>query len=162
MKKISVGVLIISLFIPLAIGGISAVLSNQGMTMYGSMSKPPLSPPAWVFSIAWTLLYIMMGISSYFIIISDTNIRSKSMALIIYGVQLAMNFMWSIIFFNLGMYLFAFLWLLAMWCIVIVCAFRFYSINKFSAYLLIPYILWLTFAAYLNLGAYVLSIVSKK
>ncbi|MBQ0028599.1 MAG: tryptophan-rich sensory protein [Lachnospiraceae bacterium] len=158
MKKISILTLLIALFIPLVIGGISAALSSQGMATYGSMSKPPLSPPAWVFSVAWTILYIMMGLASYFIIVSEADNRDKAMALIIYGIQLAMNFMWSIMFFNWGYYLFAFMWLMIMWCIVILCAVRFYSINRVATYLFIPYIMWLTFAAYLNMGAYILSI----
>lgn len=158
MKKISILTLLIALFIPLVIGGISAALSSQGMATYGSMSKPPLSPPAWVFSVAWTILYIMMGLASYFIIVSEADNRDKAMALIIYGIQLAMNFMWSIMFFNWGYYLFAFMWLMIMWCIVILCAVRFYSINRGATYLFIPYIMWLTFAAYLNMGAYILSI----
>ena len=158
MKKISILTLLIALFIPLVIGGISAALSSQGMATYGSMSKPPLSPPAWVFSVAWTILYIMMGLASYFIIVSEADNRDKAMALIIYGIQLAMNFMWSIMFFNWGYYLFAFMWLMIMWCIVILCAVRFYSIIRVATYLFIPYIMWLTFAAYLNMGAYILSI----
>ena len=158
MRKMSIGTLIISLFIPMLIGGISASLSAQGMAMYGSMNKPPLSPPAWVFSVAWTILYLMMGLASYFIIVSEADGRSKAMALIFYGVQLLMNFMWSIVFFNLGAYLLAFIWLIIMWGMVIVCAFRFYSINRIATFLFIPYILWLTFAAYLNFGAYILSV----
>lgn len=158
MKRISIITLIISLFIPMLIGGISASLSAQGMAMYGAMNKPPLSPPAWVFSVAWTILYLMMGLASYFIIMSEADGRSKAMALIFYGIQLLMNFMWSIVFFNLGAYLLAFVWLIIMWGMVIVCAFRFYSINKIATYLFIPYIIWLTFAAYLNLGAYMLSV----
>jgi len=157
MKKISIGTLIIALLIPMLIGGISAALSSKGMAVYGSMKKPPLSPPPWVFSVAWTILYIMMGIASYLIIVSDTSMRSKAMAMIVYVIQLVMNFAWSIIFFNACEYLIAFIWLMVMWCIVILCAFRFYSINRGAAWLFIPYILWLTFAAYLNLGAYILS-----
>ena len=157
MNKISVGTLIIALFIPLVIGGASAALSAQGMIMYRTMQKPPLSPPAWLFSVAWTILYLMMGLASYFIIVTGTNNRAKAMALIIYALQLAMNFMWSILFFNWRIYLFAFFWLIAMWLIVIVCTVRFYSINRIATYLFIPYILWLSFAAYLNLGSYILN-----
>lgn len=157
MKKVSIGILILALLIPLLVGGISATLSAQGMAMYGNMNKPPLSPPPWVFSVAWSILYFMMGLASYFIMVSDVSIRSKAMAMIIYALQLAMNFAWSIVFFNYEAYLMAFIWLMVMWVIVIICAFRFYGINKLAAYLIIPYILWLTFAAYLNFGAYVLN-----
>lgn len=157
MGKLNIGVLIVAIFMPLAIGGISATLSAEGMVIYGKMSKPPLSPPAWLFPVAWTILYLMMGVASYIIFISESAFRSKSVALIIYMVQLLMNFMWSIIFFNWGYYLFAFIWLIVMWGLVIFCAIHFLRINRLAACLLIPYILWLTFAAYLNMGAYILN-----
>lgn len=156
MKRISIATLLIAMFIPLLVGGISATISVQGMNMYAGMNKPPLSPPAWVFSVAWTILYLMMGLASYFIIVSE-NDGGKVMAFALYAAQLAMNFMWSIIFFNMGNYLLAFVWLMIMWVVVIICAARFYSISRMATYLFIPYILWLTFAAYLNLGAYILS-----
>lgn len=161
MRKVNIVALLVAVFIPLAIGGISAALSAKGMTIYGSMEKPPLSPPAWLFSVAWTILYILMGASSYLILLSDVDNNTKLMALGLYLLQLVMNFMWSIIFFNKGAYLFAFIWLIVIWAIVIICAFKFYAINRLAAYLLIPYILWLTFAAYLNMGAYLLKMDSK-
>lgn len=154
MRKIVT--LIFALFIPLCVGGVSAYLTRNGMATYGTMNKPPLSPPAWVFSVAWTILYLMMGLASYYVIVEE-NANDKGMAIILYIAQLAMNFMWSIVFFNWGWYLFAFIWLMIMWLIVIVCAIRFYGINRLAGCLLIPYILWLTFAAYLNLGAYIIN-----
>ncbi len=157
MKKISVWSLIIALVIPLLVGGLSAMISSKGMANYGSMNKPPLSPPAWLFPIAWTLLYVMMGLASYFIYDSEAYSADRSCALKLYGIQLAMNFLWSIVFFNWGLYLIAFIWLLVMWCVVILCAFCFFRINKTAGWLLVPYILWLTFAAYLNLGAFILN-----
>lgn len=161
MKRMNIVALVISILIPLAVGGISAALTSKGMTMYSSMEKPPLSPPAWVFSVAWTLLYIMMGLASYFIIVSEADPRSKAMVLTIYGIQLAMNFMWSIVFFNWGMFLFAFIWLVIMWALVCFCAFRFASISSIAGYLMSPYVLWLIFAAYLNFGAYMLRMDDK-
>lgn len=157
MKKVHIGTLIFALLLPLVVGGISAFITMDGMKIYKTMNKPALSPPSWVFMVAWTILYIVMGLASYFIMISKENTRLKIIALALYIIQLAMNFMWSIIFFNWGMYFFAFAWLLAMWCLVIACAFRFYGISKLAAYMFIPYILWLTFAAYLNFGAYILN-----
>ena len=157
MKKISVGTLILSLLVPLLVGGTSAALSATGMVMYGNMNKPPLSPPVWVFSVAWTILYFMMGLASYYIIVSEAETYSKAMALIVYAIQLVMNFMWSIMFFNWGSFLAAFIWLIIMWVIVILCAIRFYRISRKATYLLFPYIVWLGFAAYLNMGAYVLN-----
>lgn len=157
MKKIHIVKLIISIAIPLAVGGISAWLTMDGMKIYGTMNKPPLSPPAWVFSVAWTILYIMMGLACYFVWVSEADSSLKVIAFVIYAVQLAMNFMWSIVFFNWNMYLVAFVWLMIMWCLVIYCAVKFFSLSKLATYLMIPYIVWLTFAAYLNLGAYILA-----
>lgn len=157
MKKISVSTLIVALLIPLLVGGASAALSYKGMAAYENMIKPPLSPPAWVFSVAWTLLYLMMGLASYFILDAEADTRNKTIVLALYAIQLAMNFMWSIVFFNWKAYLFAFIWLIIMLCVVIICAVRFFSISKTSTFLFIPYILWLTFASYLNMGAYILN-----
>ena len=157
MKKIRIGTLIGTIALPLLVGILSSSLSSKGMLAYKDMNKPPLSPPSWLFPIAWTILYIMMGLATYFIVVSNTNDYVKMTPLRLYGIQLIMNFMWSIIFFNWDMYLFAFIWLIVMWALVIVCAIQFFFIDKTAAYLLIPYILWLTFAAYLNLGTYVLN-----
>ena len=157
MKKVRLLPFIIAVLIPLLVGIVSAMISSKGMAMYGTMSKPPLSPPAWVFPVAWTILYIMMGIASYFVFVSDADSKLKMMALLIYIIQLAMNFMWSILFFNWKLYLVAFVWLIVMWGLVIICAFRFYGINKAAGYMMIPYIVWLTFAAYLNLGIFLLN-----
>lgn len=161
MRRISIGTLIISLLIPLIVGGASSAISSKAMLAYGTMDKPPLSPPAWVFSVVWTILYIMMGLALYFIIMSGDESANTTIALILYGVQLAMNFMWSYIFFNKGMYLAAFIWLLIMWIVVIVCVFKICSISKVATYMFIPYILWIAFAAYLNFGAYVLNSSNK-
>lgn len=157
MKRFRIGALILSLLIPLAVGGVSALLTMQNMAAYSGMNKPPLSPPAWVFPVAWTILYIMMGLASYFIFVADADPQVKRTVMIAYAVQLAMNFMWSIVFFNLSMYLAAFIWLVIMWVIVIFCAVKAKGIDRNATYLLVPYILWLTFAAYLNMGVYVLN-----
>lgn len=147
----------LTLFIPPIIGMISAAISARGMAAYGNMEKPPLSPPAWVFSVAWTILYLMMGLASYFVLVSEASQKIKNTSFLLYGIQLVMNFFWSIIFFRWEMYLGAFIWLILMWILVIICAIRFYRSSKVAGYLLIPYVMWLTFAAYLNLGAVILS-----
>ena len=157
MKRNNIGILIVALLIPLVVGGLSAVCSAQGMAAYGTMNKPPLSPPAWVFSVAWTILYVIMGLASYYIFAAETYAGEKTMPLSLYGIQLLMNFMWSIVFFVWKMYLLAFFWLMVMWIIVIYCALRFYKISKTAGCLMIPYIAWLTFAAYLNIGSYLLN-----
>lgn len=149
--------LVISLIIPLAVGIMSATLSGKGMQDYASMVKPPLSPPAWVFSVAWTILYLMMGFAAYLVCTTEGDLHHKTMAMIFYWVQLLMNFMWSIVFFNWKLYLVAFIWLMVMWMLVILCAYWAFKVNRKTALLLAPYILWLTFAAYLNMGTFILN-----
>lgn len=156
MKRIQIGTLLIALLIPLIVGGLSAALSAPGMEKYGTMAKPPLSPPAWVFPVAWTILYCMMGLATYFVVTSNADSKSKAFALMLYAVQLVMNFAWSILFFKWEMKLFAFIWLIVMWLIVILCTFRFFAIDRMAGILMIPYTAWLSFAAYLNMGAYIL------
>ncbi len=147
--------LITAILIPLAVGSLSSLISRGGMEVYKTLEKPPLSPPDIVFPIVWTILYILMGISSYLIYTSDS--RDKGAALRLYAVQLAMNFLWSIIFFSLMLFLPAFIWLAAMTAVIAAMIYRFYGINKAAAYLNIPYLLWCCFALYLNFGSYILN-----
>ena len=147
--------LIICILIPLGVGALSALLSGNIMNNYQSMAQPPLSPPGWIFPIVWAILYILMGISSWLIYTSDSFYRKS--ALQVYALQLVVNFFWTIIFFNLQMYLFAFIWLLFLLVLIIVMIIAFYRINKTAAYLLIPYLLWVCFAGYLNFGVYLLN-----
>lgn len=155
MHQIKWKPLIICLLIPLAVGGLSALLTMGSMEVYGNLNQPPLSPPGFLFPIVWTILFILMGISSYLIFVSDD--RNKTKALIIYAVQLVFNFVWSLIFFNMQSYLFAFIWLVILWALIIVMIVSFWKISKPAALLQIPYLLWVTFAGYLNLGVYLLN-----
>lgn len=148
--------LIISILIPLAVGGLSALLTMGSMQEFATLNKPPLSPPGWLFPVVWTVLYILMGIASYLVSTSSKPYRSRT-ALTVYAIQLVFNFFWSIIFFNLEWYLFAFIWLVALWILIIITAVLFYRISKPAGYLMIPYILWVTFAAYLNLAIFILN-----
>lgn len=152
--KINVKNLIISIAIPLIVGGVSAFLSRNAMMQFESMNQPPLSPPGWLFPIVWTILYILMGVSSYLISESGADSASVMAAQQIYYFQLLLNFLWPVFFFNFGWYLFAFFELLVLWIAVFVMIRRFSEISNFAAYLNIPYLIWLTFAAYLNLGVW--------
>ena len=154
--KIDKKPLIISLVIPLLVGGLSALFTG-GMENFKTLEKPPLSPPGWIFPVVWTLLYLAMGLASYLVYKADAPQYKKNNALLFYGLQLFFNFFWSIIFFGWEMYLFAFVWLLVMWVLIIVTTVKFWKINKLAGYLMIPYLLWVTFAAYLNLGIYILN-----
>lgn len=154
IKKLT---LAICIAIPLLVGGLSALLTMEGMKSFEIINKPPLSPPRIVFPIVWTTLYILMGIASYLVYTAKISDNRKTSALTFYGVQLVFNFFWSIIFFNMEAYLFAFIWLLAMIALIVVTTVKFYGINKWAGYLMIPYIVWCVIAAYLNFGVYVLN-----
>ena len=131
------------------IGGAIVGLITSGYIDYRDMIKPPLSPPGIVFPIVWTILYILMGIS-YFLATKD-NEDNKELDQI-YLLQLLVNFMWPIIFFVLEMYFTAFLWIILLLILVIVMIKELLNVNKVSGYLQIPYLIWLLFATYLNLG----------
>ena len=149
--------LIVCLLIPLAVGGLSALLSGGGMQTFAQMNKPPLSPPGWLFPVAWTVLYLLMGFASWLVLTSDQPKPQIKSALQVYGLQLAVNFFWSIIFFSQQRYLFAFFWLLLLWVLIIVTMMRFYRIRELAGELLLPYFLWVTFAGYLNFAIYLLN-----
>jgi tryptophan-rich sensory protein len=154
--KIDFKKLIINIAIPLGVGALSALISMGSMKNFASLDQPPLSPPAWLFPVVWSILYVLMGISSYLITESGKPARSKT-ALTVYGVQLFFNFMWSIIFFNFEAYLFAFIWLLALFVLIIINAVLFFKIDRRAGLLFTPYILWVAFAGYLNLGISILN-----
>jgi len=144
-----------SILIALAVGGLAGLLTSSSIEIYSQLEKPPLSPPSIVFPIVWTILYILMGISAA-MIFNSNDIMKKS-ALKTYAVQLIINFFWTIVFFNMGWYLFAFIWLLLLLAVVIIMVVQFYKIKPLAAWLQIPYVLWLLVAAYLNYMVYVLN-----
>ena len=149
--------LIINLLIPLATGAIAAFLTNNAMRAFGELKQPPLSPPAWLFPVVWTILYVFMGISAYLISMQGTEREDVQKAFTTYFLQLFFNFGWSILFFQLKWYLGAFVWLVVLWILILRMIIQFYAIDKRAAYLMIPYLLWVTFAGYLNFGIYLLN-----
>ncbi|MBO5909705.1 MAG: tryptophan-rich sensory protein [Clostridia bacterium] len=158
MKPINLKRLIIAVLIPLAVGGLSALLSGNISGKYTDFAQPPLSPPAIIFPIVWTILYTIMGIASYLVYEDPTSNRAKKEdALLYYGLQLFANFLWSIIFFRFDAYWFAFTVIIVLIALVIITMLKFRKINKTAFYLLIPYLIWLLFATYLNIGVAVLN-----
>ena len=137
--------LFLCLLIPLAVGSIAALITKDGMKTYQMMRIPFLAPPAWLFPIVWTIIYILMGLSSYWIMISDASQKEKEKAILLYEYQLAVNFLWPTFFFS-------FFWLVLLWILVLLMILSFWKINKRAALINLPYLLWLTFAAYLNFG----------
>lgn len=146
--------LLLCILIPLAVGGIAALLTREGMMTYQMMRQPVLAPPAWLFPVVWTILYILMGISSYLIMIAEVEMKEKERAILLYEYQLAVNFLWPTFFFSFQWYFFSFLWLLLLWILVFLMILSFWKIDKRAVKLNIPYLIWLTFAAYLNLAVW--------
>ena len=153
--KINIKKLAKCLGISLGVGALSALFTMFGMDSFEKAVKPPLTPPSFLFPIVWTILFILMGISSYIVCNSDSENRTT--ALSVYGIQLAVNFFWPIFFFNLEAYLFSFIWIILLWILIIVMIVQFNEVSKVAALLQIPYLLWVTFAAYLNFGIYLLN-----
>lgn len=148
--------LLLFLAIPLAVGGLAALLGG-GMNTYKTLNQPPLSPPGWIFPIVWTILYLLMGYASYRIATSDAPREDRKKALLFYGIQLFFNFLWPIVFFRFEAYWLAFFVLLALWIFIYLTMHLFSEIDETAENLLIPYLLWVTFAGYLNLGVALLN-----
>ena len=148
--------LLICLAIPLAVGGLSSLLAG-GMTGYPQLEQPPLAPPGWLFPIVWTALFLLMGYASYRIWNSGQDPRQVRSALLLYAAQLFLNFLWSPIFFGLGWYLVAFFLLIGLWVLILLTIRAFSQIDERAGDLLLPYLLWVTFAGYLNLGVALLN-----
>lgn len=146
----------VSLAIALITGSLSALLTNMGMDSYRAAEKPALTPPEIVFPIVWTILFILMGISAARVWLSPDS-RQKAQGLRLYCLQLAFNFTWSILFFNLQAYSFAFIWLIILWLLILLMIISFSKSDKLAAYLQIPYLLWVTFAGYLNFMVWMLN-----
>ena len=155
--KINWKKLIISLAVPLAVGGLSAWLSGGAMERFDSLQKPALAPPTWLFPVVWTILFLMMGVASYLVYASGASRVRRERALTFYALQLGMNFFWSIIFFSLEMYLTAFIWLVGMWMLILICTVLFWHIDRRAGRLMLPYLAWVAFAGYLNMGIFLLN-----
>ena len=140
-----------------AVGALSGFLSRNGMELYSTViTQPPLSPPPVIFPIVWGILYALMGIGAARIYLSPPS-KQRSLGLNIFAVQLVVNFFWSLIFFNAQAYGFAFIWLLLLWGLVLWMILTFRKVDPLAAWLQIPYLMWLTFAAYLNAGVWYLN-----
>ena len=143
----------------LAVGGLSALLTMGNMDIYEKIETPPFAPPSIVFPIAWGILYVLMGLSAAMVYIKGKEEGINTFgALSLYFAQLAVNFFWSIIFFNMQNFLFAFIWLLLLLVLVLLQTRAFYAVDKRAAYLQIPYIAWLVFAAVLNYSVFMLNV----
>ncbi len=138
-----------------AVGALAGILTQNSMEAYEALTKPPLTPPSIVFPIVWGVLFLLMGIGAARIYLSDKPGRKR--ALVIFGIQLAVNFFWSLLFFNLQALGFSFIWLTGLWILIILMIVSFWKVDRLAALLQIPYLLWVTFAGYLNLAIWLLN-----
>mgnify|MGYP001629971747 CR=1 FL=1 len=147
--------LLLSLLISLGTGGLAALFTGNSMEFYQSLKQPPLSPPGWVFPLAWTILYSLMGVAASLVWMRDSTGRNG--ALFFYGLQLIFNFVWPLLFFNARAYLASLIWLLLLWVLILITTARFFQETKAAGWLMIPYLLWVAFAGYLNAGVWLLN-----
>ncbi len=163
MSKIKVGdktkiaAAFVSVLIALGVGGLSGFLSMNNMKDYEGFTKPVFSPPGWVFPIVWTILYILMGIAAYRVWEQGKQGQDVKKALVLYALQLFLNFLWSIIFFRFRLYGLAFVELLMLLIFILLTTFEFFRIDKVAGYLMIPYIVWVSFAGILNFAIWFLN-----
>ena len=156
MKK-HTKIILLSILIAESTGALSAWLTREGMKTFTNMiAQPPLSPPPLLFPIVWSILYALMGYGSAKIWMSAPSL-DRTRGLVLYASQLVFNFFWSLIFFNIQAFGFSFFWLLTLWGLVLLMTLAFRKTDPLAANLQIPYLLWLTFAVYLNLGVWYLN-----
>ena len=154
--------LAICIIVPLGGGFLISLLTRDAMGQFEMFKQPPLAPPAWLFPVAWTILYILMGIASFLIYLKYVNGKKseKSIArtaLIIYSVQLVFNFIWTPIFFNANLYWLAFAIIIIMWILELTLLIKSYKISRPAFWCLLLYLLWTTFATYLNISIAILN-----
>lgn len=150
--------LFISITVCLSVGGISGYLTaNEIPTWYATLNKPSFNPPNWIFAPVWTTLYIFMAIALWLVWKSDVSTNIKNTAILVFVIQLVLNFFWSIIFFSLHQLGFALVEIAFMWVFILLCIIKFYPISRTAAYLLIPYLLWVSFASVLNFAIWKLN-----
>ena len=154
--KIRWKTLIFNLAVPLITGAVSGFLTRSAMQQYGQLNQPPLSPPSAVFPVVWTTLFLLMGISAYLVTMKRSDGLKSFDLPAVYWIQLIVNFIWPLIFFNLAIYGIALAWLILLIILVIYMIFQFHDITPAAGWLQVPYLLWLIFAGYLNAGIWLL------
>ena len=147
--------LLLSILIPVGLGFLVGFLTIDSMNVYSSLVKPAAAPPEVLFPIVWTILYILMGISSYLVYTSDSPYKNDAMRA--YVIQLVVNLIWPIIFFIAENYFLSLIWIILLLVLIIIMIKAFLKVDKFAAYLQLPYLLWVTFATYLNYSIFILN-----
>jgi benzodiazapine receptor len=153
MNRVLVIKFIVSVIVPLGLGAIAGMFTSQSVTgWFTTLNRPSFSPPNWIFGPVWTFLYILMGIS-LFLVWKEAPGPRRNLALIVFLVQMLLNFAWTFIFFYQKMLGLALIEIILLWISIVLMLVMFYNVRPWAAYLNIPYILWVSFAAVLN-GAY--------
>lgn len=146
--------LVVSILVPILASVIGGIFTASSVSKwYAKLKKPSFNPPNWIFGPVWTILYLMMGVSLYLVWIT----KFDQLAFVIFGIQLFLNVLWSIIFFGIKNPFYAFIEIVLLWIAILLTIVYFYNISPISAYLLIPYILWVSFASILNYAIYKLN-----
>lgn len=157
MTKSNIIKLILSLILPLSIGAFAGMFTSEAIPgWYATLNRPSFNPPNWLFGPVWTTLYLLMGISFYMIWKQEKS-KERDLALLFFFIQLALNFAWSFIFFYFNKIGFAFAEIVLLWLSIVLMMIRFYKIKPITAYINIPYLLWVSFASMLNLSYYLLN-----
>jgi benzodiazapine receptor len=158
MKLNNPAKLIIAVLTPICAGLIGSIFTVQSIpTWYATLVKPELSPPNWIFGPAWTTLYILMGIAAFLVWKKEIKNKAVKTALIVFAGQLLLNTIWSIIFFGMQNPFWAFIDIIALWIAIVINIIFFYKVSRPAALLLLPYILWISFASYLNYSIWMLN-----
>ncbi|MEO0165173.1 MAG: TspO/MBR family protein [candidate division WOR-3 bacterium] len=135
----------------LGAGFIGSLATRQSVsTWYATINKPPISPPSWLFGPVWTVLFILMGIAFYLVWNKGLSLTPVKTAIIIFLIQLVLNVVWSFLFFGLRSPLYAFIEIIILWIAILLTIIYFFKVSYVAGYLLIPYILWVSFASILN------------
>lgn len=149
--------LIVSLLLPLSVGAIAGMFTSDAIpTWYATLNRPSFNPPNWIFGPVWTTLYIILGIS-FFLIWKENPSKYRNLAIIVFAVQLLLNFAWSFFFFYFNLIGVALIEIILLWISIAAMIYLFYKIKPIAAYLNIPYLLWVSFATILNAGYYLLN-----
>ncbi len=157
MKKYQVVKLIVSLILPLGIGAIAGMFTSEAVPdWYALLNRPSFSPPNWLFGPVWTTLYLLMGISLFLIWKQEVS-KERNLAILVFMVQLILNFGWSFIFFYFNLLGFALIEIIILWISIVIMLFLFYKIKPIASFINIPYLVWVTFATILNASYYLLN-----
>jgi len=158
MKKNKILYLVIFVIVVQVAGLIGSIFTGQSVdSWYQTLIKPEFNPPSWVFGPVWTILYLMMAVAAFFVWQKGLNKKAVKCALLVFVIQLALNVLWSFLFFGLQNPFFAFIELIILWIAILLTIIKFYKVSKPAAWLLIPYILWVSFAAILNFAIWQLN-----